>query len=116
MVPFMDRHGSPNYSIITLQLELSYMTGGAHARNIGCGAHRRLSGYLLGSWASMWLVPGVILGVATALLYLGAKYSPCGGRCGWASLLPTPANELWLIDEGVEPPDRCCPVPSHRIG
>jgi hypothetical protein len=33
--PFINRPGSPNYSIITLQLRLSYMTRGAHAENIG---------------------------------------------------------------------------------
>jgi hypothetical protein len=47
---------------------------------------------------------------------LAAKSFLCGGHCGWASLPPASAYELWLTGKGTEPTNRRCPVPSNRIG
>jgi hypothetical protein len=54
---------------------------------------------------------------ATVLLCV-AWWLRCGweGGCRWASLSPAPAYELWLMGEGTEPSNRCCPVMSHCVG
>jgi hypothetical protein len=59
----------------------------------------------------MWPVPKMVLGESTTLLCL-----PRGGRCGWASLPPAPASELWLTRKGTKPLDRCCLMLSHHTG
>jgi hypothetical protein len=43
----------------------------------------RISDYLLGPRASMWLVHGMVLGVATALLYLAWLLSFSTWRLMW---------------------------------
>jgi hypothetical protein len=54
---------------------------------------------LLGSRASMWWVPGLVLGVATTFLPLAWLLSlPTWGRGGWVSPPPVTAYDLWVID------------------
>jgi hypothetical protein len=43
---------------------------GPRLKMSACKVRTRLPGYLLGSQASMWPVPGMVLRVATALLHL----------------------------------------------
>jgi hypothetical protein len=67
--PFIDRAGSTNYGLVTIQPELSYMVSGApnfECRFIEVGWG--FPGVLLSSLALWWMVPRKVLGDVIAVL------------------------------------------------
>jgi hypothetical protein len=80
---------SDTYRLVTLHLELSYMTSGASYS--GCRFIEVGQGFpdiLLGFWVLRWMMSRKVLGNVDSWrqLYLAAKPSHMGGRSGRASL------------------------------